>query len=430
MKERLAIVSGIRTPQTKAGGLFSAILADDLGAIPVKEVLARTGLDPKLIDEVILGNVSQPAHAANIARVVALKAGLPVSTPAFTVHRNCASGFESITSAANKIFAGEAEIILAGGTESMSNIPLLYNPAATTWFAQAAKAKTTTQKLKHFLKLRPSFFFKPKIGLVEGLTDPTCGLIMGLTAENLARDFAIPREVQDQFALESHQKASKAQSAGTFDAEMVPVPVPPQFKTTQTQDDGPRATQTLEALAKLKPYFDRNYGSVTVGNACPITDGAAAVIVMSESKAKAMGYTPLGYVRAYAYAGLDPSRMGLGPVFATAKVLNQTGLSMQDIDLIELNEAFAVQVLANIKAFESDSFAQTHLGQSKAVGALDPSLLNVNGGGIALGHPVGMTGTRLVITLLHELRRRGKHRGLATLCIGGGQGGSLILETE
>lgn len=427
MKERIAIIDGVRTPMGKAGGALASIPADDLGAIAVKELLARLPIEKEKIDEVILGNVAQPAKAANIARVVALKAGFSNSISAYTVHRNCASGMESITTAANKILAGEAKIILAGGTESMSNIPLLFSKKMTAFYADLAKAKTLWQKLEVLRHFRLKWL-TPVIGVMEGLTDPVCGLIMGLTAENLAREFHIGRTEQDQFALQSHLKALAAIEKGIFQEETIPVPIPPLYNTVHLQDEGPRKGQSLEALQKLKPYFDRQNGTVTVGNACPLTDGAAAVLLMKESLAKDMGLTPLGFLRDYAYAGLEPERMGLGPVYASAKVLDKTKLSMKDIQLVELNEAFSVQVLANQKAFGSQEFARTYLGKDTAVGELDSAILNVNGGAVALGHPVGTTGTRLVITLLKELKRRKQERGLATLCIGGGQGAALLLE--
>jgi acetyl-CoA acetyltransferase family protein len=271
-------------------------------------------------------------------------------------------------------------------------------------------------------------YLKPVIGVVQGLTDPVCGLNMGQTAEVLSREFHITRSEQDAFALQSHERALAAIREDRLAEEIQPVPIPPRFDTMHEVDSGPREGQSIEALQKLRPYFDRHNGTVTVGNACPLTDGAAAVVMMSESAARARGLEPLGYLRDYAYAGLDPSRMGLGPVFATAKVLEQVGLTLADMDLIELNEAFAAQVLACARAFESDAFAKTYLGRDTALGTLDLERVNVNGGAIALGHPVGTTGTRLVLTLLREMKRRGVDRGLATLCIGGGQGAALILE--
>jgi len=428
MKERIAIIDGLRTPMGKAGGVLRDISADDLGARVVKELMVRIQIHPDKVDEVIIGNVAQPANAANIARVIALKAGLPIRMIAYTVHRNCASGMEAITTAANKILTGEANIILAGGTESMSHIPLLFNKKMTNLFQRLFKAKSVWQKLAIWGGFRPSFLM-PVIGISEGLTDPVCGLNMGQTAEVLAREFHISRDEQDKFALLSHQRAVTAAKKGIFAEEMMPLPLPPRYETIVKQDEGPRDNQSLGQLGKLKPYFDRYQGTVTVGNACPINDGAAAVLVMTESKAKAEGYQPLGYLRDYAYASLEPQRMGLGPVYATSKLLQKSKLSMKDIELIEMNEAFAAQVIANERAFASAEFSKKYLESDKAIGEIDRNKLNVNGGAIALGHPVGMTGTRLVITLLKEMKRRKFQRGLATLCIGGGQGAALLLET-
>lgn len=429
MNERIAIIDGVRTPMAKAGGLLKDIPADDLGAAVVREIVQRTGIDGNEVDEIVIGNVAQPANAMNIGRVIGLKAGLPEKVPGATVHRNCASGMEAISVGAAKLLTGEANVVVAGGTESMSNIPLLYSPQMKEWFEALSRAKGMAEKMRVLLAFRPRYL-KPVIGVVEGLTDPVCGLIMGLTAENLARDFHITREEQDYYALESHRRTVEAQKSGRLAEEMLPLPLPPKYKTVMDKDQGPRENQTFEALQKLKPFFDRKNGTVTVGNSCPITDGAAAVVLMRESTAKERGLKPLGYVRDYAYAGLDPSRMGLGPVFATAKVLERTGLTMKDIQLIEMNEAFAAQIIANERAFASVEFARTRLGRDKALGDIDRSILNVNGGAIALGHPVGMTGTRIVITLLKELQRRKQTRGLATLCVGGGQGAAFILETE
>ena len=427
MEPRIAILDGVRTPFCKAGGELQGAGADDLGAIVVRELLARTGVRPDRIDELIFGNVAQPPHAANIARVISLKAGLPGSLVAYTVHHNCASGIQSITTAAGHIRTGQADLVIAGGTESMSGIPLIYGAQMTALFVQLFKARTMGQRLKALASFRPAHL-KPVVALQLGLMDPICGLNMGQTAEVLAREFGITREDQDTFALASHQKAVAAADSGRFAEEIVPVATPPDYARIQLVDDGPRPNQSTEALAKLKPYFDRQVGTVTPGNTCPITDGAAAVLLASERMTKELGIEPLGYITGSAYAALDGSRMGLGPVYATAKLLDQTGLRLNEFDIIELNEAFAVQVIANERAFESEAFAHEHLNRDRALGALDPSRLNVNGGAIALGHPVGATGTRLVLTTLLELHRRHVHRGLATLCVGGGQGAAVALE--
>jgi acetyl-CoA C-acetyltransferase len=381
------------------------------------------------VDEVIIGNVSQPVHAANIARVIALRAGFPESTTAMTVNRNCASGMQSITSAVAKIHAGEGKIYVCGGVESMSNIPFIFNKNMTSFFEKLAKSKTYINRVRTIFGFRPTYL-KPIIGLMSGLTDPISGLMMGSTAEILVHDFGISRKEQDEFSLNSHEKALKAKNSGRFLQESTPLVYDEINGKYIEDDDGIREGLSLEKLSRLKPFFDRRNGTVTAANSSQVTDAAAAVILMSESEAKKRGLTPLGYLSEYSYQGLDPKRMGLGPVFATHDLFAKTGLTIKDIDLIEINEAFASQVIACQKAFESKAFAKTYFGDNKAIGKIDPKILNVNGGSIALGHPVGMTGTRLVITLLHELKNRGLQKGLATLCIGGGQGAALLLEAE
>jgi acetyl-CoA C-acetyltransferase/acetyl-CoA acyltransferase len=376
---------------------------------------------------VIIGNVAQPPHAANIARVIALKAGIPARVPAVTVHRNCASGMEAITTAALKIAAGYGRVFIAGGVESMSGIPLLFPKEYADFLNRLSRAKKTREKLAVLLQFRLRML-RPEMALMQGLTDPVSGLIMGLTAENLAREFAIRREDQDAFALLSNQRALEAVREGTLDGEVQPVPVPPRYDAVLAADNGPRENQSIEALARLKPYFDRKNGTVTAGNSSQITDGAAALVLMSEKDARARGLEPLGYLREFAYAGLEPERMGLGPVYATRALLDRSGASMSDIRYVEINEAFAAQVIACEIAFGSDTFARQYLGRDRRLGELDRGRMNSQGGAIALGHPVGMTGTRLVIHTLRELRRRKENTGLATLCVGGGQGAALLLE--
>jgi acetyl-CoA C-acetyltransferase/acetyl-CoA acyltransferase len=421
----LAIVEGVRTPFAKVLGPLAAVPAHYLGRIATAGALERAGVRPEEIDQVVFGNGAPPPDAANPARVIALLAGIPQDRIAHTVQRNCGSGMEAISTVAQILQLGEARKIVAGGTENMSQIPLLYNKQATALFIRLFKARGWWQRLTTLLKFRPRHF-KPVAAVEVGLTDPMTGLLMGGTAELLAEEFGISRQEQDEFALRSHQRATAAQEHCVLKEEIVPV------KTEATpaevvKDFGPRADQSLEALARLKPFFKKD-GTVTVGNSCQVTDGAAAVVMMPGELARAEGRQPLGYLRAYAYAGCDPMRMGLGPIFATSKLFERTGLGLKDIDLIEINEAFAAQVLAVEKAFASAEFAQKQLGRSQALGDIDPDRLNVNGGAIALGHPVGATGVRLVITLLKELRRRNLQRGLATLCIGGGQGAALLLE--
>lgn len=425
MSDRIAIVDGIRTPFCKAGTDFSEISAQKLAALVIRELLERTAIDPELVDEVILGCVANPVDAANVGRVAALMAGIPERSRGYTISRNCASGLESVTSGYEKIFSSAADVVIAGGTESMTNIPLIYGKKMTALFAGLFRAKTAMQKLKTIASFRPSFL-KPVIGVVCGLTDPVCGLNMGQTAENIAIRHGITREEQDEFALNSHNKALA--SRDNLAEEIVAVPVEPRYKTVCEQDNGPREGQTLEKLAKLKPYFDRRSGTVTVGNACPITDGASALLMMRESKADALGLTPLGFIKSYAYEGLDPAVMGLGPVYAISTALKKADMSLDQMSFVEINEAFAAQVLGCVKLIESDEFAKEKLGRDQAIGKLEPERLNVNGGAIALGHPVGVTGNRLILTGLKELQRRKEDHAIVSLCIGGGQGGAVVLE--
>lgn len=421
----IAIVEGVRTPFAKAFGPLASVSARELGRLATVALFQRANVRPEQIDQVVFGNVATPADAANIARVIALTAGVPRDRVAHTVNRNCASGMEAITTAAQLIQLGEARTVVAGGTESMSQIPLLFGEEATARFLRFGKSRKWTQRLGAMLGFRPRHF-KPIPGIQLGLTDPVCGLMMGGTAEVVARDFGITREEQDVYALESHRRAADAQKTGRLAEEIARIAVESVGREVG-EDFGPRKDQTLEALRKLKPFFEKN-GTVTVGNSCSITDGAAALLLMPGEAVRAEGRTPLGYLRGYAYAGCDPSRMGLGPAFATSKLLAKTGLKLGDIGLIELNEAFAAVVIGNERAFASASFAKEQLGRETSLGELDRERLNVNGGAIALGHPVGATGTRLVLTLLKELRRRGKRWGLATLCVGGGQGAALLVE--
>jgi acetyl-CoA acyltransferase len=422
----VVLIDGYRTPFAKAGTALADVSARELGRVAVTELLARSGVDPAEIDEVVLGNVAQPSESTNIARVVALLSGIPERVPAFTVQRNCASGLESIAQAHQKIAAGDADLIIAGGTESMSRIPLYMSEGLTHMFERLARARSPADQLAALSTVRPRDF-KPRIALAEGLTDPVSGLNMGETAEILAKEFGVSREAQDDFALQSHRRTVAAMESGRMAQEMVPVFAPP-YKQAVTEDVGPRKGQTLEALAKLKPYFDRRFGTVTVGNSCPITDGAAAILVASAERARALGLKPAGRIKGYAFVGLDPARMGLGPTHATPVALKRAGVSFKDIGLIELNEAFAAQVIANEIAMASAKYCREKLGLEGPIGEIDRSIMNVNGGAIALGHPVGVSGTRLTLTLLREMRKRDVPLGLATLCVGGGQGAALVLE--
>jgi acetyl-CoA C-acetyltransferase/acetyl-CoA acyltransferase len=414
----LAVVAGVRTPFAKAFGPLAHVPADELGRVAVEAVLARAGVRPADVGEVVFGNVAGPPEASNVGRVIALRAGVPNDRIAHTVNRNCASGIESIVSAWQALAEGRTDLVVAGGTESMSNVPFLWHRRAKDLFVELKRAGFW-RKVALLGRLRPRLF-KPVPALELGLTDPVCGLNMGQTAEVLAKEFGITREEQDRFALASHQRAVAAWKRGFFADEVVPVP-------PVDRDTGPRPNQSLEALQKLRPFFDPATGTVTPGNSCPITDGAAATVLTLADRA---GREPLGYVRGYALAGCDPRRMGLGPVFAVHKLLKKTGLKLIDFELVEINEAFAAQVLACRRAMASEEFARKELGADGAVGELDPDRLNVNGGAIALGHPVGTSGTRLVVTLLRALRDRGLKRGLAALCVGGGQGAAVWVETS
>jgi acetyl-CoA acetyltransferase family protein len=418
------ILSGIRTPFVKAGTAFRRTPVYELGRVAMAELLARSELDPARIDEVVMGNCAQPAEAANVARVTALRAGVPEQVPGFTVHRNCASGMEAVADGADRIELGRAKLVLAGGMESMSQIPLMYGFAYGDWLEGMMRARTPVQKLGAIARFRPHML-TPRLSLVEGLTDLTCGLNMGQTAEILAQEFRITRDRQDEFALRSHQRTLAARER--LREEIVPVFPPPAHVMVQ-DDAGPRENQTLEALGKLKPYFDRKNGTVTVGNSCPITDGAVALLLGDEATASSWPTPPLGRIRSFAFAGLSPRRMGLGPVFAMAKALDRAGLTLADCELFEINEAFAAQVLACLAAVRSPAFARDELGRGQALGEIPLEQLNVNGGAIALGHPVGASGARLILTLLMEMRRRNVHRGLASLCVGGGQGAAFVLE--
>ena len=422
----LAVVDGIRTPFAKAFTGLADISAVELGRVVVTGLLSRCGLQANDIGEVVFGNVAGPADAANIGRVISLTSGIPYDRPAHTVNRNCASGMESVISAWQLIRDGRTEIVLAGGTESMSSVPLLWKPQMQQWLLKFRKA-TMLQKAGLLTQLRPAWF-QPVVALELGLTDPTCGENMIQTAERLAREFAISRIRQDEFALLSHQRATAAWERDFYKGEVTAV-------TTKTgkvvsRDSGPRDKQTMEALSRLRPLLKSPDASITAGNSCPITDGAAALLLTTPDNAKAKGLRPLGFIRAHAVAGCDPSRMGLGPVFAIHRLLTETGMKLSDFDLFEINEAFAAQVLSCVDALESKNFAQAQLGRDTAIGTIELDKLNINGGAIALGHPVGTSGTRLILTLLRALRDRGLRRGIASLCVGGGQGVAIWVESN
>jgi acetyl-CoA acetyltransferase family protein len=426
MKEPIYIVDGVRTPFAKAGTALSETEAVDLGKAVVALLVARTGIDPLKIEEVIIGCVAQPADSGNLGRIVALRAGVPESVPAVTVNRNCASGLEAVTQAAEKMVAGRGDIFIVGGVESMSQIPLLFSYEAAKKFSTFARAKSIPQKLNALSSFRPTDF-QPRNGLLLGLSDPVCGCNMGQTAENLSRDFKVSREEQDLFAMNSHHRAIAARLKLKEEITPVYLPKAKNGKTALEQDNGPRENQTIEALAKLKPVYEPQTGTVTAGNSSQVTDGAVAVLMMTERALKESGLTPLGRLEGYAYAGLDPARMGLCPVYAINRAEERTGLGLKDADIIEINEAFAAQVIACQKAAKSSSYCQQHLKRDKPLGEIPDEILNVNGGAIALGHPVGASGSRLILTALKEIQRRKANRALVSLCVGGGQGGTLWL---
>ena len=418
----MIILDAIRTPFSKIGTDLAPLTAADLGRHAVVSLLARTGIDPAEVSEVIFGCVAQPADAANLARVIALRSGLPEGVPASTVHRNCASGMEALTTAAERIAAGHGDLFVVGGVESMSRIPLLYSSVAARKHTALAHAKSLGRKLRVATTFRPGDFL-PEVGLKLGLTDPVSGLNMGQTAEVLARELGISREEQDAFAADSHRKALAARDE--LDAELAPVPV---RGHAVEHDNGVRTDSTPERLARLRPVFDRKCGTVTAGNSSQITDGAVALLVASEKRARKLGLKPLGRLRAWAYAGCDPKRMGLGPVAAIARLLSRITNRPGEADVIEINEAFAAQVLAVLKVLR-DPAAARRAGFAKPLGEIPLEKINRHGGAIALGHPVGATGARLVQTALAQLRDHGGRSALATLCVGGGQGAALWLES-
>ncbi len=396
MKE-VVIVDGARTPIGNLGGALKDVTAQDLAATVMKEIVKRNNLKTSEIDEVILGCVGQFSDAPNIGRVASLLAGLPKEVTGYTVQRNCSSGMQAVVNAYQNIQCGDADVHLAGGTESMSQAPYV------------------SRHLRFGRRMRDSVMID---SLMEGLTDPVCHLIMGQTAEVLADEFKISRKEQDEYAVQSHKKAFRAQRENKFKDEIVPVmvqkkvmgkPVPPE---PVTQDEGINAALNEQTLASYPTIFKEN-GSVTPGNACGINDGAAVLLVMSKEKADALGYKPLGYIRSYAFSGVEPERMGIGPAHAIPKALKKGGLQLADMKLIEINEAFAAQVLADDRVLK-----------------MNREILNVNGGAIALGHPVGMTGARLILTALKEMTRRNVDLGVISMCIGGGLGGAMVLERK
>lgn len=420
------LVKGKRTPQAKAQTDLQDVAAPYLGHYLIRNMMNSTGIPSDAVDEVIVGNVGNPAKYPNVGRVIALEAGLHKKTSGYTVHRNCASGMEALSQAFVKIALGRCDVIFAGGVENMSQMPLLYNEDMTDFFMNLMKSKSPSDKLKVLSTFRFPHL-SPVISIEQGLTDPFCGLNMGLTAEKLAREFNISRLKQDEFANESHRKAIAAMLNGDFIDEIDPIIAGAKTDKLLMQDVGPRENSTIEKLSNLKPFFERNTGTVTVGNACPITDGGSMWLVCSEEAVKKYNLEPMARMVDFHFHGLEPERMGLGPVLAIDGVFKRTGLSLKDMDLIEINEAFAAQVLSCLEVMKNDELSKKW-DMEKAIGEVDLEKLNVNGGAIALGHPVGSTGSRLVVTLAHALKKRKAKYGVASLCIGGGQGGAVIIE--
>jgi acetyl-CoA acyltransferase len=421
---RVAIVAGVRTPFAKAGTAFKSISAIDLGKLCVAELLQRTNLDGKEVQALVFGTVIPSVLAPNIAREVSLLPLLPKGVQAFSVSRACASANQAITDAADQIALGQLDVVIAGGSESLSNIPILHSQGFAEALVLASKARSLPARLRALARIRP----KDLVPVTPAIAEPSTGETMGESAEKMAKLNAIAREEQDHFALRSHRLAAAGTADGRLTAEIMPVYVPPRFESVLTSDNGIREDTSYEQLAALKPVFDRRYGTVTAGNSSPLTDGGACVLLMNEEKAKSLGYPPLGIIRSYAYAALDPGEQLLqAPVLAAPVALKRAGLTLKDIDLVEMHEAFAAQVLSNLKGFESKWWAE-RAGFSQPVGEVDRAKLNVMGGSIAIGHPFGATGARITTTLLNELRRRGGQFGLMTVCTAGGMGFAMVVE--
>jgi acetyl-CoA acyltransferase len=421
---RIAIVAGLRTPFERSGTLFKSLTAQDLGRAVVAELVARTGLDGKEVDTLVFGTVVPSVLAPNIAREVALLPMLPKGIPAVTVSRACTSANQAITDAADQIALGHADVAIAGGAESLSNVPILHSRGFANALVSASKSKSMSGRVGALARIRP----RDLIPITPAIAEPSTGETMGQSAEKMAKINHIPRDEQDQFALRSHRLAAAGTQDGRLTAEIMPYYVPPQYAEVATSDNGIRPDSTPEQLAALKPVFDRKYGTVTAGNSSPLTDGAAAVVLMSEERARSLGYTPLAYIKSYAYAALDPGEQLLqAPVLAAPLALARAGLTLGDIDLVEMHEAFAAQVLSNLRGFESKEWAE-RAGLTQPVGEVDRSRLNVMGGSISIGHPFGATGARITTTLANELRRRNSQFGLMTLCAAGGMGFAMVLE--
>jgi len=426
MNQSIHVVDGTRTPFLKARNRPGPFAASDLAVQAGRELLLRQRFAPTDLDEVILGCASPSPDEVNIGRVVALRMGCGKKVPGWTVMRNCASGMQALDSAIANIRGGRSDLVLAGGVDALSRAPLLYSDRMVLWFAGFSAAKTFGERAGAFLRLKPTELFTPIIGIMKGLTDPMVGLLMGQTAENLAFRFGITRREMDEFSAKSHQRVLAAQKDGHFTGEIAPL-----FDgegNLYEKDDGVREDSTPANLGKLKPFFDRKYGNVTAGNSSQITDGAAWLVLASDTAVAKYQLPVLGTIVDSEWAGLDPAQMGLGPVHAATPLLKRHGLKLDDIDAWEINEAFAAQVIACLRAWADDAYCRAELGQDGALGKLDEAKLNVDGGAIALGHPVGASGARIVLHLLNVLKRTKAKRGIAAICIGGGLGGAMLVE--
>src|SRR5437667_1942204 len=426
MTQPIFVVDGARTPFLKARNRPGPFAASDLATQAGRALLRRQRFAPTDLDEVILGCASPSPDEVNIGRVVALRMGCGKKVPGWTVMRNCASGMQALDSAIANIRGGRSDLVLAGGVDALSRAPLLYSEKMVLWFTRFSSAKSFGEKAASFLKLSPAAALTPIIGIMKGLTDPMVGLLMGQTAENLAFRFGITRREMDEFSAHSHQRVLAAQKLHYFGREIVPL-----FDrdgNLYAADDGVREDSTAENLAKLKPFFDRKYGNVTAGNSSQITDGAAWLVLASEAAVAKYHLPVLGCIVDSEWAGLDPAHMGLGPVHAATPILERHKLELNDLDAWEINEAFAAQVLGCLAAWKEDKYCREELGLDGALGELEGGKLNVDGGAIALGHPVGASGARIVLHLLHVLKRGKGKRGMASICIGGGLGGAMLVE--
>ncbi len=424
---RVAIVDGCRTPFVKSGTDFQGMDVIDLASIAAAELIARLAVDGNLIDLSVFGVVVPALHAPNLGREVVFRTSLPWNIPGVTVNLACASSTRAMTFGAEAILTGEADVVLAGGAESLSNVPIQFSRKAAKTFMELARAKTLPQKVGILSKLRPADLAP----VAPAIAEYTTGQSMGESAEKMAKENDISRLAQDEIALLSHHRAAAATDDGRLTAQIAPAFPPPRYDKAVTRDNGIRADTSLEALAKLKPVFDKRYGTLTAGNSSPLTDGGSAVLLMSEEKAKALGYTPLGYIRSYAFTALNPGDQLLqGPAYAAPAALDAAGLKLGDMDLVEMHEAFAAQILSNMKGFASKKFAERELGRSEPLGVIDFERFNVTGGSIAIGHPFGATGARVATQLLYELRRRGQNLGLLTVCAAGGVGFAMVVERE